>query len=417
MLTVLLFYSFLFTFWLEVVLGFRLTQVTGLSLHNAIFYLFFLAWAINVIRKREIFEPNRVNKYIFLLFAAVCVSIPVKFLLNEVPDIGFFKEIVSLKDWVDPILLFFILYNTINDEKSSRWIMAGLIVFLVVTMISSIGVSTGLFHIGKLKITHGARSEGFVEPNQYAAYLALFSPVLFSGALFADTKKRQILFIFFIFLAFVSLLITGSRGGAISFVSATCVYLFIFSRSGLIRLGVLTLTLAVVVPIIGVSAFILAPKNVRNLVTERFNPTKAKSADQYTSGRLTLWSEGIKLFYERPIFGHGQATFIPLMKKNFRIWGNSHNDYLLYLVQYGVIGFVLFVMVLLSLFRESMHIANSTSNEELKILSLSYFAGLSGYAVAMLGVNIIQPRFFLWAYTATVFKYGRIALFKEKNET
>ncbi len=410
MLTVLLFYFFLLALWLEIVLGFKLTQVTGLSLHNIAFYLLFLAWAIKVIRKKKIFEPNRVNKYILLLFAVVCVSIPVKFLLNEVPDISLFKEIVSLKGWVDPILLFLILYNTINDEKSSRWVMAGLIVFLVVTMISAIGISTGLFQLGRLKVVHGGRSEGFVEPNQYAAYLVLFFPVLFSGALFADTKKKQILFVLLIFIAFVSLLITGSRGGAISFVFATCVYLFIFSRSGLIRPGVLILSLAVVVSILGASTFILAPKNIQDLVVERFDPAKAKSADEYTSGRLTLWSEGIKLFYKSPIFGHGQATFIPLMKKNFHIWGNSHNDYLLYLVQYGVIGLGLFLMVLWSLFRESWAVAKSAANQRIRCLILSYIVGFAGYALAMFGVNVIQPRFLFWAYSAVVLRYGRLYL-------
>jgi O-antigen ligase len=166
--------------------------------------------------------------------------------------------------------------------------------------------------------------------------------------------------------------------------------------------------LLVGIPVLGASAYFFAPSHVKEIVVNRFDISKVRDRDELTSGRNILWANGFQLFLESPLFGHGLATFIPLMKKNFHVYGNSHNDYLLYLVHYGVIGLGLFLMVLWSIFRESMHIVRHTSDAELRILSLSYFAGLSGYAVAMFGVNVIQPQFLFWVYTAVLLKYGRL---------
>lgn len=407
MLTVVLFYFFLCAFWLENVIQLKIATIIGLSLQNIIFFLLFLVWAITCIKKRKIFESNRVNKYLFLLFVVICVSIPLKYLLNEVPDLNLFEEMVSLKELLNPILLFFIFYNLINDMKSCKHVMAGLIVFLIITMISTFAISTGLFQFGYLNVV-SKRSSGFGEPNQYASYLVLFLPLLFSGALFADTKKKRTLSVAVNIVALICLLMTGSRGGVISLFFCVCVYLFVFSRQGLIRPIVFILVLLVGIPVLGASAYFFAPSHVKEIVVNRFDISKVRDRDELTSGRNILWANGFQLFLESPLFGHGLATFIPLMKKNFHVYGNSHNDYLLYLVHYGVIGLGLFLMVLWSIFRESMHIVRHTSDAELRILSLSYFAGLSGYAVAMFGVNVIQPQFLFWVYTAVLLKYGRL---------
>jgi O-antigen ligase len=129
---------------------------------------------------------------------------------------------------------------------------------------------------------------------------------------------------------------------------------------------------------------------------------------ELTSGRTLLWSRGFKLFLESPIYGHGQDTFIPLMKKNFRIWGNSHNDYLLYAVHFGLIGLAIFLLIYFSLYREAKNLINAATDKKIKFIAISYLAGLASYMVAMFGVNIIQPRYLFWAYSAVVLKYAQL---------
>lgn len=409
MISVILFYFFLFSFWAENVLGFKLTSIHGASLMNFSFYLMLMAWCFTVVRKKRLFEFNRINGYLLLLFGVIAATIPIKFLFNEVPGITLWGELTLLKGWLNPVLLFFILYNTLDDERHCRLVLFGLFVFFAVTVVTAISASSGFLQLGTIKVAQD-RSAGFAEPNQYAAYLVLFLPVMFSGALFAGTKKKKIIFGALIFLACISLLITGSRGGVLSLFFAICVYLFTFSRKRLLRPGVFILVLLFGLPVLAASTYLVAPDNVKKVVLARFDPSKAKDTNELTSGRTVLWANGFQLFLKSPIFGHGSGTFIPLMKKNFRIWGNSHNDYLLYLVQYGIIGLGLFLMVLWSLFRGSWLIARDSSDRDLTILALSYFAGLSGFAVAMFGVNVMQPLFLFWAYSAVVLRNGQLVM-------
>jgi O-antigen ligase len=416
MMSLIFFYFFLFVFWAENVLGFKLSPITGLSFMNAAIYLLFLGWILAILQTRKLIEPNRVNKYIIILFTVFLISVPLKFLHAEVPNLSIFNEIVSLKSMIDPFLLFFLLYNCLGDEKYCRLAIAGLLVFLVVSVISSIGVSAGIITMfGKLRDIKG-RTAGFAEPNQFAAYLVLFIPLLISGTLFSKNSMSKILHIGILLLSLIALMITGSRGGLISLILAMLIYFFLFFRRGTIRFSKLLPILFIGIPLLIGSAFMVSPDHVQEVVVERFDPTKTSDTQQLTSGRNIIWANGLKLFLQSPIYGHGSATFIPLMKKNFGSRYNSHNDYLLYLVHYGIIGLALFLMILWSLIRESVIIARESEDVQLNILALSYLTGLSGYAVAMFGVNIIQPQFLFWAYSAAVLKYGHLHLNKHSME-
>lgn len=408
MIAVVFFWFFLFSFWAENVLGFKLTSMLGLSLQNISFFLLFLAWAMLSIRAGRFFRPSRVNTYLVLLGLVIVASIPIKLVLNEVPNVSLFDELVNLKGWLDSVLPFVVLYNTLDKEKHCRLALVGLLVFFAVTVLSTIGVTAGFLSLGTLKVVQEGRSAGFAEPNQYAAYIVLFIPLLFSGVLFPDARKRRLSLVG-LFLALLSLLATGSRGGMIALFFTACVYGLVFSAKKLVKPRTFILALFLAAPILGVSAFFVAPDNVRETVVERFDPTKAEDSYELTSGRTTLWKHGLQLFLESPLYGHGQATFIPLMKENFHVWGNSHNDYLLYLVHYGVIGLGLFLMVLWSLFRESWSLVESSSDKGVRILALSYVSGLAGFAIAMFGVNVIQPMMLFWAYSAVILRYGRLS--------
>ena len=416
MAAVILFYFFLLAFWLETVFGFKLTAITGLSLLNVAFYFLFIVWVIVGLRKRRFIEHNKVNFSLLLLFVLIVASIPVKFILDEVPDINLFDEIVYLKSWLNPVLVFFILFNILNNQEDCQKVITALLVFLAVTVFSTIAVSMGLLHFGLLSIDK-ARTAGFIEPNQYAALLVLFIPLIYSKVLFSSVNRDKIVFSLFLFFVLVSLVITGSRGGVIAGLFASLVYFNMLSRRQMIKLGTVVLVLIIALPILGLSAFFVAPPHVRDEVMERFDPTSGKDANEMTSGRKTIWENGIKLFIQSPVYGHGQATFLPLNSQYYHLAKRSHNDYLTYLVQYGIIGLMLFLYVYWKLLREVLLIVSKSLDKHMKVLALSYIAGFSGYAIAMFSVNINQPRYLFWAYSAVILRYGYLNIKKQiKNE-
>ncbi|MGI6657058.1 MAG: O-antigen ligase family protein [Desulfobulbus sp.] len=404
MSAVFFFYFFLFAFWLENVVGFQLTSIRGLSLLNISYYFLLFVWVVSIIKKRIVFERNAVNKYIIGLFIVIFFSIPVKFILNEVDDIYLLNELVSLKGWLNPVLLFFVIYNTVNNKKHGMLILFGLIFFFAVTILGSLAAYFGLSGFASAKIIKG-RIAGFAEPNQFAAYLVLFFPLLLSGILFLSGSKRVLSLCFFC-LALVVLLLTGSRGGILSLFFCIFVYFIAFSKKKLVNPVVLVVSIFVLVPIFFASSYVIMTDETRGKVISRLNPSETSDAYEYTSGRTELWRNGFQLFLESPLYGHGQATFTPLMKKKFPIWGNSHNDYLLYLVQYGIIGLIVFVAIFFVLFRESWRMSRMSHDRSITILALSYFSGLAGFALAAAGVNIIQPLYLFWAYSAVVLRQG-----------
>lgn len=406
MITLVLFYIFLLVFWLENVFGFSLSVVIGLSLLNIVYYLLLLNWGMVALSKRTLFTPNKVNKYLFLLACVVIASIPIKMGLREV-DNSLLEELFHLKGWLNPILLFFILYNTLDEQRHCRLALQGLIVFIGVAAISTIAAQAGLLHLAGTKIMDG-RAAGFSEPNQLAACLVLFLPALVSGSLFADGKKKALPSIF-VFLTLISLLITGSRGGILALIFSGVVYFWVFSRKKLIRFSSLILIIFLASPLLAVSAFVAIPEDVRQSITTRFDVSTSESVSEITSGRTILWKNAFQLFLQSPLYGHGQATMIPLMKKNFPVWANSHNDYLLYLVHHGIIGLTLFLMVLGSLFHQSWQLGERAESRAIVVLALSYFSGLAGFAFAMFGVNIMQPLFLFWAYSAIVLRTGSLS--------
>ena len=409
MITVILFYFFLFTFWLENVFGFSLSPIKGLSLLNVSYYLLLFNWGASALRKRVLFEPNSVNKYLSILACVIVTSIPIKLGLREVDNISLMGELLNLKGWLNPILLFFILYNTLDKEHHCSLALLGLILFMGVVSISTIAAQAGLVHLPGTKVMAG-RAAGFAEPNQLAACLVLFLPILASGVLFGDGKRKKLFSLILILLLLIALVITGSRGGIIALGCCILVYFWIFSRKRLLRFSSLLFTVFLAFPLLMVSVFVLTPETVRESVATRFDPSTAANASELTSGRTTLWVNGFQLFLQSPLYGHGMATFVPLMKKNFPIWANSHNDYLLYLVHHGIVGLGLFLLVLGSLFHQSWQITNRAEDRATSILALSYFSGLAGFAVAMFGVNIIQPLYLFWAYSAIVLKIDQLPL-------
>jgi O-antigen ligase len=408
----ILIYSLLFTFWAEKALGFKLTPVTGLSLFNLNIYLLLIAWTVfSAVSKRKLIEANNVNKWLILMIFVVIASIPVKMLLGEIPNISILHEVFALKNWVNPFILFFILFNIVDDEKTCKRTLLGLVVLLMITVSSMLLVTFGVTQVGMLKAVHGGRSAGFAEPNQYASYLVLFIPLLLSSFLFQRSFLIKTTSAIFLILAFLGLVTTGSRGGALSLLFSMLAYLTILNRQKMFSLGAIMLV-AVTVVVMGVTSYVVAPSKVRQVVSERFDPNSSEDLYKYTSGRTLVLRNGLLVFMKSPIFGHGQNTFVSLMEKRFRIRANSHNDYLLYLVHYGIIGLGIFIMIFTKVFQHVWHHFKATTDPWSKQLYVSYIAGFLGYAFSMLGVNVFAPRYIFWIYTAIIYKYTQLEMTK-----
>ncbi len=406
---IILIYFTIFSFWAQKVAGFQIAQIKGISLMNLSFYLLILAWGFTILNKRKLFERNNVNRYLILLILIVLFSIPVKMILNEILHINLWHEIINLKNWANPIILFFILFNIIEDKKTCDFAMVGLILLLIVTVSTMLLHTSGIMELDIIRNVQAGRSAGFAEANQYATYLVLFIPLLLSFFMFHKQLMiiRAIVGIFLI-LTLSGLAITGSRGGFASLLFAMSIYILILKQQEKFR-KVIPLLVAVI--FIGATSYMLIPSQYQKTIETRFDPRKVEGMGGYTNYRTQIWYNGLILFMERPIIGHGQNTFTQLRIKGMKDAGYaSHNDYLQHLVHHGIIGLIVFIMIFYKVFRQVWDQLQSTNDAWKKKLYLSYMAGFFGYTFAMMGVNIITPRYIFWFYTAIIYKYCHLEM-------
>jgi len=93
---IILIYFLLFTFYIDQVrgaVGFS-HMLKGLSLFNLNLYLLLIVWLLAIVQRRKIFMPNNINKLLILMGLVVLMSIFVKILRGEIPDISIMNEII-----------------------------------------------------------------------------------------------------------------------------------------------------------------------------------------------------------------------------------------------------------------------------------------------------------------------------------
>jgi O-antigen ligase len=399
-------YFFLFAFWAEQALGISLSQIKGFSLSNFAVYLLLFAWAFKIAFQRKFFESNNVNTYLMLMIFIALVSIPLKIWHGEIPSEGVLNELIHWKDWADPLILFFILFNVIDDERSCKGVLLGLILFLFITALTTPLISLGVIHIRKLPDFYYGRASGFSDPNQYASFLVLFIPLVLTYFLFTKYLITKMAIGILLAVSFIALVTTGSRGGAISFLLSMAIYLLLMKRENILNFNYIILVL-IALMILSFSSFVLAPSSVKEHVMSRFDPTDSETMDEISGahGRAKFWQNGLRFFMERPILGHGQNTFSLLNKKKFGGPGAPHNHFLMQLVHFGIVGLTIYIMIFTKVFLHVWHDVKATKDLWRRKLYISFIAGFLGYTFSMLAVDLGPPRYLFWIYTAIMYSY------------
>jgi len=399
-------------------MGLSLTNIVGLSFLNLIIYIFLFLWAFSVIKNRKIVEPHKVNKYLLLMVLIMLVAIPIKILGGEIPNISISNELIGVKSSANPILLFFVLFNIVDDEKTCKRALLGLIALLAITVLSQFLGTFGIIEYGAAALAKEGRGSGLGDANDYAGFLVLFIPLLLSSFLFKRGAAIKSAAAILLFLSFSGLIITGSRGGALSFLFSMLIYFLLLYREKIVNLRSKIILLCMMLTVVSGVVFLILPSKVTDTVTTRFDPAQSEDLRELTSGRTLIWSCGLRLFMESPIFGHGNRAFLPLLEKKFSKRAVAHNQYLEHLVNYGILGLTILLMMFLKLLQYVWNQLQVTRDIWNKQLYISYIAGFSGYMFLLLSINMSYSKFPFWIYAALICTYVRLEMNeKQKKES
>ena len=412
-MTIILIYSLLITFYIDQVIGGigLSSHMKGLSLNNLNVYLLFFMWIISMLKgkRRSIIIPNNINRYLFLMGFIVFISIFIKILYAEVPNISIKSEIMQFKQWLNPVLLFFILFNIVNDKETCDVILLGLCFLILSLILTQVFATYGLSSYRAETINMRGRVGGFGAAGEYAISLVLLFPLFLSVTLFE--KKRglfRIICIILIPLALLGIINSGSRNGAVSLLISITVYAILLKRNRILGITQISL-LAIGMVVVGIFSFIVAPDNVKIMFRERFDPINSEDINEYSSGRFKNWENGYRLFMDSPLIGHGQNTYkiLNIIKRwNGQLHAlDAHNEYLKHLVEYGIIGLFVFCLIFVKILKKMQASIRNTNNSWQRQLYISYVAGLCGYMSGIFATNTGPSLNIFWIYTAIVYKY------------
>jgi O-antigen ligase len=394
-------YLILIAFWLENVLGLRLTPWRGLSFFNVALYFSFMACLFSSNKIRAINRRSNPYKYLIILTVVMVCSVVVKWILGQVP-IEPLEEIILFKDWLNPFLCLFIVFTLVDDEKSALRVIYALAIVLVATILAELLVTYGLMSIGRIQVTIEGRAAGFAEANQYAAYLVLMLPLLVSFFFLSKHPLHRFLVLGGYFVGLTALVVTGSRGGLVSYAFSVLVLFSLLSRNRIIRMDKGVILLAALLLLVVASAA-LAPRQVTEGLSRKMDVREARDVSGFTSGRLTILQNGLELFVEHPFIGNGFNAFMPLVTKKYHMKFISHNEYLGYLVNQGILGCIFFIALFVSILKRFLRLTRNRFDPHWQIIYIGYVAGLAGYMVAMLAVNITNPAVLFWMYTGALY--------------
>lgn len=151
-------------------------------------------------------------------------------------------------------------------------------------------------------------------------------------------RIKLIYSIFVILLAF-TILLTGSRTGFLILLIILLLIPFSFSNSRIKRIFTLAMCLG-----IGASVFSYLPVST----SARLMETGEQIKDKNLTNRVDIWQRGLEAFDKQGnyILGTGFNTFSSLLESTYYIRKAPHNTYLGTFIELGLIGLIMFLLII-----------------------------------------------------------------------
>lgn len=164
-----------------------------------------------------------------------------------------------------------------------------------------------------------------------------------------QSLSQQILAAVGLFLVLTCLVWLGGRGSMLSVILGLVLVLwwgrkgYRLSRSSLGKLAFLALVSVFVADQLSVFGF----NGLGNSISRS---VEAESANRLSSGRLTIWAYSLEAVKDHWLLGLGSQAYMFMPERTFHRTAMPHNMIVQFLVEWGVLGTALFLMMLAQLF-------------------------------------------------------------------
>jgi O-antigen ligase len=252
----------------------------------------------------------------------------------------FQMEVVPKKfyTYVQLFLVLWMIWELAPSAQRARGLFMAYVLGAYISAFSTIMASRR-----QMGIARRFAATGF-DANDLAAALVLALPMAwYVGSTTRHTALRWICRAY-IPVGIVAIGLTGSRGGMLATIVALLVIPLTMTRISPGRL-------AMAIAILCLSGS-LAVAYIPETVVQRLSTTKGDVEEGRLGGRLKIWVAGAKAFAKQPILGYGTSGYktaiTPFLPTKAQV---AHNSFLSLLVEQGILGFFMYLTMIVSVFR------------------------------------------------------------------
>lgn len=351
-------------------------------------------------------------RYVVLLAMLMLVS----YFLSEYKTLGR----SHLIGFYGVILLFFIMVFEVTNTKRLElmvlcFVVTGLISGTLVVLETFLGIR--LLSTGDAAVSAQwqgyARSAGASDYNPTTASHMLLTSTVMAIVLFIESPRWRILTASTAVIGMGALLLTFSRSASIAFVLVALAFAIRHRKHKLFPLSTMLI-------ILGIGAGL---PFVPDLYWERMGTLLNFDTDRTLWRRISYNLIGLQLLAENPIFGIGPGNF-PLyyLSTDFRWFPGRelaprqlHNSFLEVGVEFGLMGFAFFVLVMGSSLRNALNAVRSTI-PIVKDYSISLMYGFSAFLLASVFMPNEDTKF-MWLLPGLCCAAGLVAQKTLKSQT
>lgn len=297
------------------------------------------------------------------------------------------------------IVFFAACMTFINSEKRLRKV-----VFLVVIFGAFMAFVAILQRLASPEMIYGLRNPGqavpfgpFINQHHFASFMEMTGGVTL-GLIFGKSglqDKKPLLWIS-VAIMIIAVILTGSRGGMIAFISVLAFVLTMSfvarkryasrdnveptNRTSLQKALIAAGAGAAILLLIGSVVFLGGGDALLRGVT------MDAGKDDVSNGRLHFWSVAIKIFLDHPFLGAGLDAFGVAFTKHdtwhgiFRV-EQAHNEYLQTLAETGMIGFACIAAFIYLLFKKGLATVASAGSGFRQNVTIGALAGCFGILI------------------------------------
>lgn len=329
-------------------------------------------------------KVGKVRKIIsfHILLLVFCIWMSISFFWSSDQLYGY----VCIKTMIQILLMLYIMWLLPHEKDIFISITSS---YLLGCFFAAINIISD-YILNQNAIYYRSTLEGF-DPND----IALIISTGISIAWYLSFKFRGVLKIIalsYIPISFLSIFLTASRGGILSTIPTLFFIGLSFKKCEYITKFFLVLLLIISV----ISIISIVPE----WIFDRYFGIGSEISTGTISLRTMIWDSGLSIFQEEPFRGIGIGSFKRSVGRLFGFLVAPHSAYIQILVETGIIGFILFVIVIFQLLWKIRYLSFLE-----KYFSYSLFLTLA------VGISALS-----WAFKkGTWFIFGLIVFFSYCN--